>query len=208
MTTSRRALLGAVAAIGATAIIPAAAAPAPTGVRPAFLRKIARFRHLDEVALKLDFDLEDVNARKRAECAAIPHVEWITPDDLAFNGKPMHYSTASETLVRLARQAVEKPFTDDVSQENLIKLAVAADERDSALESVPSAAEAKALYDRVWRATDLVTDAELAIYRMPAVSVQELHLKVELAVERGALEMPDVVRQVVADLRALTGAVA
>jgi len=208
-TTSRRALLGAVAAIGATSIIPAAAAHAAPGVRPAFLRKLARFRQLDELALKIDYDLETARTKQEAEQAEIPHVEWITPDDLAFNGRPMRYSTADKTVVNIARRAVDKPFTSDNSfQENLVKLAAAVDARDRALANVPSATEVRTLFDRCWRATDLVADAEMAFYRMPAVSIQELHLKVETAVERGGLEIPDVVRLIVADLRALAGEVA
>lgn len=190
-THNRRAILAglAVAAVAAAPIATSAVADTSDPIRPMLRRKLKRAADL-AVALAAFEDnvVEPIQDQVAAAKAAVPHVVWETPDDLSASGEPMVYSTASKTVVKIARDAVSKPYDDHSFQTNLIKLAAAADARDAEIAAIVERSGLSALVDRSDRMLALSADAEWAFLQTPVVNVHELLFKLQVADRLDAFE--------------------
>ena len=200
--TSRRALLGTVAAIGAAAAIPAASAsPIQLGVSPALAALIAEAEQREAVADRYERDVYGpAYARCEAAREAIPHTTF-TVDDGGYT-----YSTFNRAQVDRCTAAVERQRLDRGDPQR--RLVAAHKWRQRAIGRVHRASGLDVAYPEACRLGDAAADAANAVTRFPAATLPDLAAVVAFMESRGSLGDDDCVAALAAGIRRAAGATA
>ena len=189
--------------------MPRAAAIAPAAprlaVRPTFQRKLDRFRRLDAALLIHSTGVyEPARARWSASCEAIPHT--VISMGKGIYGQAITFSTAEPRQVAIARSIAANPIGDKRYSKRCARLATAVEQRQAEKDRLAIDGGLRAATEYSNRLCDIVADAEWAFFKMPAASISELLVKIEIMVERDAFTCDDAKTAILADVRALNGA--
>lgn len=216
-TATRRALLGAAAALPAIATLSAPALATVATDRRAWKRAFAAMEKA-KAALDADDQIYDrINSKYRAACQAIPHVTTqATYEDYA--GQRATMTTAEPEHVVLAKRMLRglKSYGADSADyvATCRELLAAHEEREAAMQRINDSLGYGAAYDRNEDLGHAAYEAETALILMPAPDAEALLWKLDNLFGAGATGDGDYspsysmewINRIIADVRDLTGA--
>lgn len=184
LTTSRRALLGALPATAVAVAIPATAAPIAD--RTAWNAAMSNLAKIEAEDAAFTPGWMDTWRRCKAECEAIPHT-ILEPDP--YSGRKAPVSTGDRNFVAYARRTVEELDAGTTRFDNLPGLraheklcrdtVAAADERDRQVQAVNDRYDIDRLDEKAERLGDALADAQRRLLDMPAPDLAALRWKLD-----------------------------
>jgi hypothetical protein len=211
MSTSvtRRAALAATGSIAAAALIASArASAAPVEIRPSFRAKLDRIRNLAASHERYEAEVyEPARARAAAAMARLRHAK-VPMGCVNSRGEAIVFSTDSPTNVAIATALVKEPISDANYMQGCHKLVIAHMRRKAREQQVRLRTGLDAAIEKSNRFGDVTSAAEWAFVRTRVSTIAELHLKMELMVERGVFDCDDAPGEILKDVVALAGGAA